>query len=1062
MDASYFFRPFLTPPELPHPLIHPHWLESVSVGPAVQILTAGPGTGKTIGLRLLYDAMPADWVRVWVSFEGLEQDAVSLFRTVLMGLQQSVPGFAEGLWARCAKEAFDSPAIWLGILREMQAYGVPTVCFLLDDIHLLSPDGMVWLRGLLEVNARFSNALRVILTSRSQPSLGLARREAQGTARILGPDDLRWGPAEVSQFLSLNQCATSGSDVEALDGWPLGLALWVKGHRPSDALRNLSRGEQAIAAYLAEEIVDACSPALRHLLPRLALLSVITPEAARELCPDGDVDDHLAQLEKGHVVNRVAGDYGYRFPNYLREFLRAELQRSEDPMQVREWHLRLAQGHLRFHHPEESLVHALAAEAWDTAIAAGNECFPAMRYDGRVATIVRRLDAFPPDTSDTMPLWWLWCGHINAHRGDYEAARRAYERGLDLLPVAEPCGLRGKFEAVLANVALNTGDLSSMHAHLERAEGLQGFLSLEDRVDLALVRASVQENEGELLQMRHSNERVLSIPCGRNVEIIASHSIAHRNLFSWAYYQGDVALALKHIEALIAHAIHHRLPAYRLFAEFMQAMLQLESGEPARAEQFFRVLAVDWYEQLDWFDRSLARIALGEWHASSGRWDEAEREIQWARISFEEAGFRPGHWLVLERLGWLYLRRNDLVAVENMLASCPDDWLRNEAPWHTLSMREAALALVVARVWQRRGGFLRSARALGHLADRLEALDARGYAAQACLLQASAWLALGDIEQARAAEQRARSTASKPLASLCPDRAIWLELESLRQAGGGCVTPAETESEMAAPAVLPARDVPAVHHLSIDRFPVQKGLEVRLFGTFEVRIDGVRIDAWPRKRSQHLLQALVLYPRGLARAAVGDAIGETSVVGLRKAWSTLRKVLEPTLDARAESHFLWSDDERYGLLLDTFVYCDVHAFEASVSEASRLEMGDPHAASQKYQEAVRHVRGLLHGGEFFTAEREALMRRARSAWSWLAAYHTKLGDGSTVEKLLQEALIALPDDETLCLALMQHYRHCERHDQVRLTYWDYRKALKTLQGLRPSDEVELFFRECCA
>lgn len=1052
------------------------WLRPFADWAPLQVLTAGHGSGKTVALRHCHDAVPASHLKVWLSLEGGDWDTVGLFRTLLHGIRQKVPGFGEGLLGRLVGPGLEARGIWLALTQELQTYAIAGLVVLLDDVHVLDGEADVWLASLVHLLARRPPHLRGVIASRRHLNLGLSKLEAQGIARILGPQALHWQPEEVADWLTRrggDQPALNAL-AERLEGWPLGLILLTRGHQAPESAFEAAAGPTAIAAYLAEDVYAACAPEQRTFLRRLALLTTITPAAAHVLCPELEVEGLLAQAERAHLIQRLEGGLRFRFPAYLHDFLRVELTRCEHPDQLRQWHRQLMTAHISWQQPEEAFSHALAADAWGEAMAAAHQIFPAMRYDGRIDTIARRLSAFPENAAQNLPLWWLWRGHVLAHTGDYDSARQAYLVALQHSEAGNQQALCAKLQVVLANLALNTGDDEGLRSRLTAAQRLQTAGWEEDRVDLALLQAALAEREGDLVRMQHENEAVLAVPCGTNVELIASHGIALRNLFSLAYHRGDRVLGLRHLDAMVAHATSHRLPAYRLFAEFMRALLHLEEGEAALADQFFRSLPTDWQEQLDWFDRSMARIALAEWHTAHGRWLEGERELKLSQLALADAGMREGSLVPLERLIWLRLRHGGAGDIEDVLLQAGEGALLSEGGWPSLNLHGAGLMLAVARSWQQRGEASRAEVAYQALGDRLAQLSALGYAARARLLQASACLAQGKREAAHEAYTAARRLSVGSLQATCPDRAVWLELAPLLAAESLSAQPSPPPDSVGLPAESghprQAGALPTPEMSTPPESPApgalppgtRQSLELRGLGTFEVRVDGIRIEAWPRKRAQHLLQALLLYPRGLTRPALAEAIGEQSADGLRTAWSALRKILEPDLGARAPSRFLYSDDERCGLVLEQISYCDVHAFEKAVTEAARLEATDPSAAAGCYSEAVRHVRGPLQGGESFSAEREAIAGRARAAWLWLVEYHQRRGDGRAAESVLQDASSVAPDDEAICLALMKHHHQQARTDRVRLTYWDFRKALNTLQGLKPSEELERFYRELSA
>ncbi len=99
---------------------------------------------------------------------------------------------------------------------------------------------------------------------------------------------------------------------------------------------------------------------------------------------------------------------------------------------------------------------------------------------------------------------------------------------------------------------------------------------------------------------------------------------------------------------------------------------------------------------------------------------------------------------------------------------------------------------------------------------------------------------------------------------------------------------------------------------------VPGGLEVRLLGAFELRVDGaaLRSDAWKSKKAQEVCAYLAHADhRGVTRERVIEAIWpdrdpEKGRTLLRTALSEVRRVLEPSRDAGQESRFVETTGDR--------------------------------------------------------------------------------------------------------------------------------------------------------
>jgi LuxR family maltose regulon positive regulatory protein len=123
--------------------------------------------------------------------------------------------------------------------------------------------------------------LRLVLASRADPPLPLARPRARGQLAELRQADLRFTAGEAAALLG----AALGTEppaaaVTALEdrteGWPAGLqqaALSLRGHRdPAGFVAGFSGSHRHVLDYLAEEVLDGQPPELRGFLLETSVL----------------------------------------------------------------------------------------------------------------------------------------------------------------------------------------------------------------------------------------------------------------------------------------------------------------------------------------------------------------------------------------------------------------------------------------------------------------------------------------------------------------------------------------------------------------------------------------------------------------------------------------------------------------------------------------------------------------------------------------------------------------------------------------------------------------------
>ncbi len=132
--------------------------------------------------------------------------------------------------------------------------------------------------------------LHLILSSRVDPDLPLARLRARGQMTEIRADDLRFQEDEASQFLGQMLSPTlSAEEVQLLvsrtEGWIAGLQLAAlalqKREDRATVLRALTGSQRYLLDYVQEEILARLPTSVRDFLLHTAILSRLDAACAR-------------------------------------------------------------------------------------------------------------------------------------------------------------------------------------------------------------------------------------------------------------------------------------------------------------------------------------------------------------------------------------------------------------------------------------------------------------------------------------------------------------------------------------------------------------------------------------------------------------------------------------------------------------------------------------------------------------------------------------------------------------------------------------------------------------
>ena len=213
---------------------------------------------------------------------------------------------------------------------------------------------------------------RLIVITRIDPALGLARLRAGGALAELRADELAFTVAEARELLVERGNVRLGDDeIELLhartEGWPAALVLatlWLRrAPDPLAAVREFGGDQRFVADYLLSEVIDSLDADIRAFVLRASVLRRFTAELCDGVFDRSDSASLLAELERSNqFIVRLEHGGWYRVHSLLAEL--AELQlAAHEPGAVAETHRRAAHW-LR--------SRGLAVEAVEHAIAAGD------------------------------------------------------------------------------------------------------------------------------------------------------------------------------------------------------------------------------------------------------------------------------------------------------------------------------------------------------------------------------------------------------------------------------------------------------------------------------------------------------------------------------------------------------------------------------------------------------------------------------------------------------------------------------------------------------------------
>jgi LuxR family maltose regulon positive regulatory protein len=706
------------------------------------VVAAPAGFGKTTLLaEWRATAIGASARLAWVSLDAGDNDPVRFWSYVLAGLRAADVEVSQA--AQVVQQSSGAPpeAIALAVARDLNGLRADLV-LVLDDYHLIESEAIH--RGLAFLLEHLPPCLHLVVLSRTEPGLPVARLRARGQLVEIGARQLRFDADEVAAFLGDTMGLTLPAEVaEALgaatEGWVAGLqlaALALEGQdEPADFLARFSGGHRYVLDYLVEEVLY-CQPApVQAFLLRTSILGRLSGELCDAVTGEAGGQTMLEWLERANLflVPLDGEQRWYRYHHLFGEALRHRLKTAG--LDCAALHARAAAWFEREGLASEAVEHSLAGRNWPQAMRRMEPLVAALTERGERPTIDRWLAAVPEEALLTSARFTLFRAWTHLYDGQLDAAERlglaaaARAEEVDDVPAQ---GRAGQLQSLLA---ITRGDGATAIEH-----GRRGFalLPTEDRVrrGAALLGAGVGHMlVGELTEAAATLERSAALTFAVGDALI-SGILALTQLGHVRGLQGDLVQAERlYREALQRGGettIFTRARALVRLGDLLREQGQLDqAAELLEAGVSLEQRCGGLYLHEGYI--SLARLRGARGELAGALESSAEAEAAARRIGHRTAGGRARAYAIR-----LHLAAGNLPAVERWAAAwAPDD----DA---LLGYEREVEALTLARVWITLGRHTDALDLLARLRPPAEAAGRVASEIEMLIVQALAWHARGD------------------------------------------------------------------------------------------------------------------------------------------------------------------------------------------------------------------------------------------------------------------------------------------------------------------------------
>ncbi len=368
-------------------------------GRRLTLVCAPAGYGKTTLLGQ-WEAEDADRTPfAWLSLDHDDADPVKLWNQLLLALHQvhAPAGTRSGEVLTAGPLAIVPVAIPL-LVKELA--DTPPLVVVLEDWHAIrNPLCDDTMKAFVE---HAPESIQIVISSRSDPGLPLARLRAHGDLAEVRVEQLRLSPDESGQLLRSGGVELVSEDVERLtsrtEGWAAGLHLATIALREQPDTRAFveafSGDSRHVLDYLARDVFDAVPSEMREFMLRTSILDTLSAELCDWVLETSGSASMLSEIEHAnlflvpvHESRRI-----YRYHHLFARMLQRELI-LVDPEAVPRLHARASIWFEEDGHVGPAVTHAIASR--DVERASDLVTLHARDYwsSGQIATFTRWLDA---------------------------------------------------------------------------------------------------------------------------------------------------------------------------------------------------------------------------------------------------------------------------------------------------------------------------------------------------------------------------------------------------------------------------------------------------------------------------------------------------------------------------------------------------------------------------------------------------------------------------------------------------------------------------------------------
>ncbi len=658
------------PPPRSKVVLRPRLIERLNEGlsagrpPGVTLVSAPAGFGKTTLISEWVSARLKDEgggmkeednlhpsTVAWLSLDEGDNDPSRFLTYLISAMQTIVPKIGERLLG-----GLQSPqpppieTILTTLLNEITTIA-DNFILVLDDYHVV--DSQPVDQALVFLVEHLPPQMQLVIASREDPPLPLARLRVRGQLTELRATDLRFTPAEAAEFLNRVMGLTlSAEAIAALEqrteGWIAGLqlaALALSGTTATPGqgettrfIESFTGSHHFVLDYLLEEVLQKQPETIQSFLLSTAILDRLCGPLCDAIVLDPGVPGQatLEYLEHANlfIVPLDNERQWYRYHRLFADLLRQRLRQAI--LDVAAHHLRASQWYDANGYMTEAFHHAIAAKDLARAADVAERAWPSMEGTFQTAAWLGWIKQLPEEVIRTRPLLGMQIGRAFSDAGEPETSERYLqdaERGLiDAADLAAFKPLPGTIALIRAYNAQVQGNVADTLKYAELAAQLIPEDDIYRRAQAAITLNFTHWVTGNLEAARRALEDWMTsmTRLGNHVFVVASAFAVADILIEQGRlrearqtYEQALQLAAKAGPEAEAITAHHQLGLALLQHELDNAEAFVQHWQQA-ADLGRQTTLVDWPYRWQ-VAQARVKASMGDFDVALDLLDEAQR-----------------------------------------------------------------------------------------------------------------------------------------------------------------------------------------------------------------------------------------------------------------------------------------------------------------------------------------------------------------------------------------------------------------------------------------------------